>query len=136
MNDLERQSPPTAAADGAVSPETAEPQTLGGTSCSAPKVSVVAGRECITMPIDGSVDLPKLLGRFQELVQELWTDLSMLKDDTMTLKVATSSIAYEQAQVMVESGFKEFVLVVKEVRPSEMKVTPDPRRGSLQVRKL
>ena len=78
------------------------------------KVSEVAGRKCNTMPIDGSVDLPKLLKHFRELVQELWTDLSMLKDDTMTLKVATSSLAYEQAEVMVKSEFKEFVIAVLE----------------------
>jgi hypothetical protein len=38
----------------------------------------------------------------------------MLKDDTMTLKVATSSLAYEQAEVMVKSEFKEFVIAVLE----------------------
>ena len=66
------------------------------------------------MPIDGSVDVPKLLMHFRELVTDLWEDLNGLKEDTITLKVAASSLAFEQVKVMVESEFKNFVIAVLE----------------------
>lgn len=83
------------------------------------KIAEVAGKQCNVMPIDGSVDLPKLLKHFRDLVTELWEDLNMLKEDTMTLKVAVSSCAFEAAEVMVRSGFKEFVIAVRGEAPSE-----------------